>query len=291
MCVPVWTSESPSAFANNGLIGIWGSGPTNVYALSSKSIFHSVGDGKWTKIYTLSSSIWSFATIWGDPANPQHVFAIGPSTIFHTPDGGSTWNNETTAQTPLLRASAGNSYTDVLAVGTQVWSNDPNWQQVTQSVSGLQFGAVTAWGGSYFSSDLNNGDLYMGIAGNFYMKLYSPGFVVQGIYGFGSGTNGQFFFVGLGGHIGYGQLSPMQWGSPAQTSNTTNDLYSVSQAGTGYYAVGANGTILYSTGNGTWAPQISSTTALLQGLWASGANDVYAVGNDSSGNGIVLHLK
>ena len=44
------------------------------------------------------------------------------------------------------------------------------------------------------------------------------------------------------------------------------------------YAVGNVGTILHSTGNGTWAGQTSGTGNVLYGVWGSAASDIYAVG-------------
>jgi hypothetical protein len=41
------------------------------------------------------------------------------------------------------------------------------------------------------------------------------------------------------------------------------------------YAVGAFGTIVHSTGDGTWTSQSSGTSARLDGIWGSSANDIY----------------
>lgn len=51
------------------------------------------------------------------------------------------------------------------------------------------------------------------------------------------------------------------------------------------YAVGADGTILHSEGNGIWTVQTSGTTETLFGVWGSDSSDIYAVGS----NGVVLH--
>jgi hypothetical protein len=274
----------------NTYYGPDGTGPNDIYAVSPTSVFHSTGNGTWTSIYTLSGTLWSFNTIWGDAANPQHVFAVGNSTVYHSSNSGASWANETIAQMGTLNAAAGNTYLDMLAIGGGVFSNySSGWHQVTQSTS-RSYGCMAFWGGQYFAATYG-GDIYETFSRDFLGKLYSTGWNTNGIYGFGTGSNGQFYMVGAGGHIAYGQLSPNQWGTPAQTSNTTNDLYSVYGAGTGFYAVGANGTILYSTGDGNWTAQVSNTTALLMSVWASGANDIYAVGADASNNGVVMHLK
>jgi hypothetical protein len=51
------------------------------------------------------------------------------------------------------------------------------------------------------------------------------------------------------------------------------------------YAVGYNGRILHSTGNGDWTPLVSGTAHHLRGVWGRGPDDVFAVGEA----GVVLH--
>jgi photosystem II stability/assembly factor-like uncharacterized protein len=51
------------------------------------------------------------------------------------------------------------------------------------------------------------------------------------------------------------------------------------------YVVGDQGAILHSTGNGAWTTQMSNTAQILQSVWGTSANDVYAVGHA----GVILH--
>src|SRR6185312_475721 len=74
-------------------------------------------------------------------------------------------------------------------------------------------------------------------------------------------------------------------------STGSASLNSVWGADGAVFAVGANGTILRSTGNGTWTAQTSGTTQTLNGIWGSPGGFLYAVGNAgtvlySNGSGV-----
>jgi hypothetical protein len=51
------------------------------------------------------------------------------------------------------------------------------------------------------------------------------------------------------------------------------------------YAVGTNGTLAHSTGDGTWTAQATETSANLTGIWGSGPNDIYVSVNAN----VILH--
>jgi hypothetical protein len=80
---------------------------------------------------------------------------------------------------------------------------------------------------------------------------------------------------------------PPAWHS--ETSNTTKDLRGVwGSSAKDVYAVGLQGTILHSQGDGTWTQQTSGTTKDLHAIWGSGPHDLYAAGDvllRSSGDG------
>jgi hypothetical protein len=76
----------------------------------------------------------------------------------------------------------------------------------------------------------------------------------------------------------------------AQSSTTTKDLLGVwGSSATDMYAVGRGGTVLHSTGDGTWHAQTSGTTHDLYAVWGSSASDIYVVGDEgvfhSTGDG------
>jgi hypothetical protein len=147
--------------------------------------------------------------------------------------------------------------------------------------------------GTIFVAGALDGNIYKSDFNGIFSKIYTTGWTqVNGVWG-----SGDYYAVGAGGGIAHGNSSDT-WGTPVQTSGTTNTLYSVygvsNSGGTvfNYYAVGANGAIVFSTGNGSWSAQTSNTTATLKGVWASGLNDIYAVGYDSATSaGVVMHLK
>ena len=64
-----------------------------------------------------------------------------------------------------------------------------------------------------------------------------------------------------------------------QPSGTTQNLNGLWGSGaTDLYAVGAAGTILHSRGDGQWTAQPSGTTATLNAIWGSSATDLYVAG-------------
>lgn len=74
-----------------------------------------------------------------------------------------------------------------------------------------------------------------------------------------------------------------------QPSTTTQSLRGVwGSSATDVYAVGLQGTILHSRGDGVWAAQTSGTTKDLHAIWGSGPHDLYAAGDvllHSTGDG------
>ncbi|HEX4461117.1 MAG TPA: hypothetical protein VIA18_24220, partial [Polyangia bacterium] len=65
----------------------------------------------------------------------------------------------------------------------------------------------------------------------------------------------------------------------AQPSGTTQVLNGVwGSAADDIYAVGAGGTILHSAGDGRWTAQPSGTTATLSAIWGDSASDLFIAG-------------
>src|SRR5262249_49294813 len=77
----------------------------------------------------------------------------------------------------------------------------------------------------------------------------------------------------------------------AEQSGTTEDLNGIfvdRELGTmtlSIYVVGNNGTILHSSGDGTWTPETSGTTQQLRGVFGTLRSSIYAVGEA----GTILH--
>ena len=70
------------------------------------------------------------------------------------------------------------------------------------------------------------------------------------------------------------------------TSGTTADLNGVWGSGPNdVYVVGNSGTVLHSVDGIAWTPLTSGTSVALNAVWGSGPTDVYIVG----GSGTILH--
>jgi hypothetical protein len=192
-------------------------------------------------------------------------------------------------------AGDGNASPGVLAAGqsSKVWVclvGFGGCNEYSQTVS-ANFSSVTSNNaGGGFLAGATDGKIYQSGDNAAFSSIFSTGWsAVSGIWG-----STEFLAVGTGGGIAHGD-SQSNWA--LQTSGTTQDLfgvygiYSADASIKNYYAVGRNGTILFSAGGGSWSPQTSNTTALLNAVWASGLNDVYAVGSDGAGNGVIMHLK
>ncbi len=71
-----------------------------------------------------------------------------------------------------------------------------------------------------------------------------------------------------------------------ESTSTLSTLYGFWGASpTDLYAVGDDGTILHSTGNGAWTAQTSGVTTPIDGIAGVNANEIYAVGEQ----GVLLH--
>src|SRR5262249_26617898 len=157
------------------------------------------------------------------------------------------------------------------------------WNLVTQTLPSRLTSLTWELGlGTIYVAGGLDGNIYKSDFNGIFSKVYGTGLAqVNGIWGSGA----DYYVVGAGGGIVHGDRNN-NWGTPAQSSGTSNGLrsvYGVSNAALttfNYYAVGDSGTIVFSTGNGSWSAQTSNTSAGLRGVWGSGLNDIYAVGYD-----------
>jgi photosystem II stability/assembly factor-like uncharacterized protein len=295
-CVPAWTKETSGT--TQTLTGIWGSGPNDIYVVGQTVILHSTGNGSWTVSYALpaSNTVNTFNSIWGDRNHTSHVYVAGDlGTIFHTANGGSTWTNESPGILGNFRAVTGAAYNLAFTLGNKVYTQmGSGWTPIAQTISPY-FSCAAALGfGNYVWAGAYDGKIYHTDINGVFSLDYDPGW--PSVSGLVLGTNADMFAVGPAGRIVHGSVCAGSctetWGTPAQTSNTTQDLQGVGFVVDGantptYYAVGANGTILRSSGNGSWAAQTSNTTAALYAVWGSSPADIYAVG----ANGTIMHIK
>jgi hypothetical protein len=302
-CVPKWTAERVTT--SGSLAGVFGTSATDVYAVDYQHIYHSTGSGVWTTSYTAPAIGPTFDAIWADVNKPLNVIAVGPiGTIVTSSDGGQTWVQQTdpnAAQGGNYFAVTGNGSGSefAYAVGNDTaYLGGSGWISLAETTANSLYAVYATNLPFFFFAGDNSGNIYMSTEGAL-SNVYSTGWsAVYGMWG-PPLANGPIYAVGTGGGIvaasctSTGGNTSCNWGAAAQTSNTTQTLTSVygAQIGTTgtytYFAVGANGTILSSSGNGTWTAQTSNTTAYLTGVWASSSTNVFVSGSD----GNVMHLK
>jgi hypothetical protein len=118
------------------LTGVWGSGPQDIYVSTlSNAILHSAGDGKWD--HTVFTAGRTFTDIWG--SGPNDVYALsGGASRFKT--GMWVEPPEKVAPDGILYAIWGSSATDVYVAGTgSVYHSkgDGAWSRQTTSATYL----------------------------------------------------------------------------------------------------------------------------------------------------------
>lgn len=106
----VWSLRSDNS--GNGLYGIWGSSPSNVFAVGNGILHY---DGKaWRSIESVKNSLYG---VWG--TSSTSVFAVGSEgTILHY--DGNSWGVMASGMTSNIFAVWGTSSSDVFAAGTDV---------------------------------------------------------------------------------------------------------------------------------------------------------------------------
>ncbi len=314
-CVAKWTAETTAAYE---FFGISGTSATDIYAIGGIFIYHSKGDGTWTQVYTTGSQTNQLDSIWADAYDPSFVYASGNNNIIlESTNAGSTWTQIPDPNGPTddtYNVVAGNGYG--LGAGEKpfVFFFGENTWTVLDGANGFEplaansdhpiYGAtVTSSYAYYFAGDAT-GELYGSNAVGTLASNYTAS--TGAIYGMWNDPvfSQPVMAVGAGGGIYYATSCPTNTSTPyaqqcnwtKQTSGTTQDLHGVYAFNAGasmgmagpytYYAVGNGGTILTSTGNGTWTAVTSNTTAGLTGVWMASAQDIFA----SASNGTVMHF-
>jgi hypothetical protein len=309
-CVAKWTAEmTPSS----GLLGIWGSSATDIYAVDYHHVYHSTGTGTWTMSYSVpasgAGSTMEFASIWGDSFHPLNVLVTGgDGTILTTADGGQTWVqiNDPTGMGDNYNVAAGNgssgSSAFLYAFGDYFAKKDgAGWSALSETTrpDGQIFAGFAFNVPYFFVVGDTTGWIYASDTNGQISKSYNTGWAarVGCIWGASTGASNLMAVGGGGGIVSATSCSSSggpiscNWGVAPQTSNTTQDLVSVYGVANGataytYFAVGENGTIVTSSGNGAWAAQTSNTTAYLSGVWAATPTNVFV----SAGDGTVMHF-
>ncbi|MFC1639220.1 WD40/YVTN/BNR-like repeat-containing protein [Gemmatimonadota bacterium] len=268
---------SPTAY---GLVSVWGTSATNVYAVGwNGTILHYDG------------SSWAMMTsgttedLWGvTGTSPIDVYAVGNNgTILYY--NGTDWAAQPSGTSNALVGIWGTSPTDIFAVGSSFEILHYNGTAWTSQPSGM---SGTAWLTSVWGTSATN--VYAVGGGGTILHYNGTQWVQQssgtsgsddnlsGIWGT-SATN--VYAVGQGGMILH--YNGTEW--TEQPSGTTSMLRGVwGRSEIDVFAMGDAGTILHYDGT-SWAAMTSGITELLWGVWGTSLTDVFAVGYQ----GVILH--
>ena len=255
-----WTPRNGPVSRTN-LYGIWGSGPTNAFAVGA---WYSPSSGgsvsprafRWdSKAKTWSAMKFSdtngqiaLQNVWG--SGPDDVYAVGscrffgppPHTcadpIYHYSGSGDTWGRLTGGSgiNKNLNAIWGASKSDVFAGGTD--------------------GAMFRYNGSKWAS----------------MTSFSTK-TIQGIWG---RSNSEVYAVDIEGTVGRYDGSTWSTDTPG-TKTWLNAVWGAAKSDV--FVVGAMGQILRHDGI-QWGTTISGASGNFSGIWGTSPHNVYAVGWD-----------
>ncbi len=232
------------------LRGVWGSGPTDVYAVGGLGkALHYDGSG-WSEIGGLGE--WKMLAVWGRGPNSVYVSGIyGPNGY---PESGM-----------ILKYDGDGSWSEEFELPSwETWYSTDfrgGWQgQRVYAVTEHETIYKTDYSGCWWPIFGSGGDHLNGVWG------------VYGVTVFAVGDNGTLL-----------QEGGSPW--PAIDGGTEEDLQSVwGSSPNDVYIVGDAGTALHYDGTDC-SPMTSGTTENLNGVWCSGPNDVFAVGD----GGVILH--
>ncbi len=237
-----WVSESISGGPD--FTGVFGSGPTDVWAVaSSGQIFHRDATG-WHEVTGAAPSGVALHAV--AALAPSMAVAVGERAGVGVVLGwdGSSWTLDDTFPTgaPPLNAVWAIDAQDLVVAG------DANGEFVHQS---------TGWVPLLVPDGVNVS--FRGVWGS-----------GQG-GGWGVGTGGQIFRA-----MNNNSLTP-------EPSGVTTDLNAIwGSSPQDVYVVGNGGVILHSLGDGVWVRQLNDDPSDLLGVWAGGPNDVYVAGSSGT---------
>jgi hypothetical protein len=93
------------------LLGIWGSGPRDVFAVGNRGTILHYDGSAWSA--QTSGTVEELHGVWG--SGPGDVFAVGSGTMLHY--DGTAWREQTLGIRPDLSAVWGSGPTNLYAVG------------------------------------------------------------------------------------------------------------------------------------------------------------------------------
>jgi hypothetical protein len=252
------------------LNAVWGSGPTDVWAVGTRgTILH--GDG--TTFVSVATGTDTYFAVWGTAKNdvwtvnataPLHSDGFQTGAATFTAQKGTTWNAN--------GASSGRIWTGHSTALAKIWlagdyssrfgPSSSFWQLASSGDAGADAGVT--WSGTTACP-----------AGQYCISSLRSLWATDSDHVWAVGPNGQ----------AYALDSATQRFTQIDTK-TTSDLLSVWASGpTDVWAVGLGGTIIHTTTSGAWSAVPSPTTSTLHAVWGSSAKDIWAAGD----GGALIH--
>jgi hypothetical protein len=238
------------------LLGIWGFGPDDVFAVGEEStVIHWDGE-EWETMVAPGGEDVDFIEVWG--TGPDDVYIVADLPEADEPFGfllhydGSSWRIALAGTAADLRHVHGTAWNDAYAVG--------------QGATIIHYEGK-GWGVQFIDP--------------YEVEGQDPYFVTSTLYGVYARTKDDVWAVGDGGHVV--RYDGESWKLSSVEGSTLRAVWAHSEEN--IWAVGAAGTILHYNGT-QWMPEPSGTVATLYAIWGDTYGNIYAVGD----NGTILQF-
>jgi hypothetical protein len=255
LCGPVFADceqigwKAAATETENMFVGLWGSGPTDLFAVGPGGIVAHWEGATWSDMS--SGTINTLSGVWG--SGPSDVFAVGDNTIIHW--DGSKWSGGETLYNWALTAVWGFAPDDAYAVG---FRGETNGVPDERSV-------IMHWDGKAWSETMFPGTDLGAIWGSRPDDIWVAGTSLMH-------WDGSTWSSVKTDSISTPFVVASIWGSSA------SDVF----------AVGGQGFIMHWDGR-SWFEMDPGTQDWFSSVWGSGPNDVFAGGTDLMGHDVVFH--
>ena len=231
----------PHPTKNPYLAAVWGSGPSDVYAVGGTT-----GDTGCSDILRYNGTAWSTITGGAGWSCVDVVWGSGPKDVYLL---SRVWKS----------------------INTKIYHYNGSWSLL--KTYGARFYAM---GGTGPKDVLFAGD---GQVVNYNGMLWSAQTTALkgGPRGIWAHSSGKAFAVGYGGAVAH--YNGSVWTDMTSKSGTTKNLKEVwGSSPSDVHAVGAAGTLLHYDGT-KWSPVATGVSTDLEGIWGASASEVFVVGD------------
>ena len=297
-----WEWQNPLPQGNT-LWGIWGSSPSDIFAVGNAGTILHYNGNAWTHMN--SGTTANLHNVWGTSAS--NVYVVGDAgTILHY--NGSSWASMTSGTSQTLHGIWGSSATDIFAVGTaggiihydgSAWSPMVNTTAVRPcSIWGMSSTDVFAAGTGveeYYGTTISCGAIIHYDGSSWTDMPPIDGLERADLWAVWGMSSSDAFVVGDDGHntprlsgvvLHYNGSAWSKVYSPFDQFGQRALRGVWGSSSTDVFAVGARGTIGHYDGS-AWSLINSGTLFDLNAVWGTSSSEVWAVGQD----GIILHYQ